>query len=577
MHFDDRLATVLRHRAAGERAARTQFRQLLDLLGERPQAGNPSLKAAAYLRLIALAEMIPAKVRAEIVGETGWRFRNPELVRWFGEAAPAVAAAALYRAHLTGAEWEKLIPQLPVRARGFLRHRRDLPEAAVRVLDRLGVQDRALPLPEPLELDVLAGIEDLEPEARTEEREPFMLPPASDAEKTPAEDGGIRAIVARIEAFKRARDERGGESEAPRLPLGELHEVAERKPVAAFSFASDSEGKVDWAEADIAPMVTGIDLLARGDHGATPQTFDTGSDFHAAFLNRRPVRGALMNLVGADAIAGEWVVDAAPRFTRSEGRFYGYVGRFRRAALAAGHDDHPEADKLRQLLHELRTPVNAIQGFAEVIQQQIFGPTPHEYRALAAAIAGDAAHMLAGFEELDRLARLESGALELDAGTSDFAAIARHQIAQLQTVLNPRVARFVVEGEQRPAPLALAQSEAEMLAWRMLATLAAATGAGEQVTLRLANEEGQVELAAQLPAALRGAEDIFAADTRTSGGALSAGVFGAGFSLRLARAEARAAGGDLTRIDDLLVLSLPLLTPAEALPSPVVTPDRAAR
>ena len=44
MHFDDRLATVLRHRAAGERAARTQFRQLLDLLGERPQAGNPSLR-----------------------------------------------------------------------------------------------------------------------------------------------------------------------------------------------------------------------------------------------------------------------------------------------------------------------------------------------------------------------------------------------------------------------------------------------------------------------------------------------------------------------------------------------------
>ena len=35
MLFDDRLATVLRHRATGERAARTQFRQLLDLLGSR--------------------------------------------------------------------------------------------------------------------------------------------------------------------------------------------------------------------------------------------------------------------------------------------------------------------------------------------------------------------------------------------------------------------------------------------------------------------------------------------------------------------------------------------------------------
>ena len=32
MHFDDRLATVLRLRATGERAAKTQFRQLIDLL-----------------------------------------------------------------------------------------------------------------------------------------------------------------------------------------------------------------------------------------------------------------------------------------------------------------------------------------------------------------------------------------------------------------------------------------------------------------------------------------------------------------------------------------------------------------
>ena len=71
MHFDDRLATVLRHRAASARAAKTQFRQLLDLLGERPQAGDPALKAAAYLRLIALAEMIPTPERAAIVGENG--------------------------------------------------------------------------------------------------------------------------------------------------------------------------------------------------------------------------------------------------------------------------------------------------------------------------------------------------------------------------------------------------------------------------------------------------------------------------------------------------------------------------
>ncbi|MEC7889617.1 MAG: sensor histidine kinase, partial [Pseudomonadota bacterium] len=175
MHFDDRLATVLRHRAASARAAKTQFRQLLDLLGERPQAGDPALKAAAYLRLISLAEMIPTPERAAIVGENGWRFRNPELVRWFGEAHPSIAGAALYRAQLTGEEWAELIPRLPIRARGFLRHRRDLPDGAVRVLDRLGVSDRALP--QPIAAPPVQPAGDLPAEAVDfDDVEPLVLP-----------------------------------------------------------------------------------------------------------------------------------------------------------------------------------------------------------------------------------------------------------------------------------------------------------------------------------------------------------------------------------------------------------------
>jgi two-component system OmpR family sensor kinase len=587
MHFDDRLATVLRHRAQGERAGKTQFRQLIDLLGERPQAGDPALKAAAYLRLIALADMIPVRDRAAIVGETGWRFRNPELVRWFGEAHPTIAAAALYRAQLSGDEWEELIPRLPIRARGFLRHRRDLPPEAVRVLDRLGVQDRALPLPDMVEM--LVDEPQDEPQAEIPAApEPLVLSPANDVIELPetvepvsegpapappippATDGeGIRALVERIEAFKRNRGT-AAPSDAPSLPMAGLDPPAHRKPVEAFIFGTDSEGRIDWAEPDIAPMVIGTMLALRSE--------DAGSedDFASAFLNRRPVRGASVILKGAEAIAGEWVVDAAPRFTRAEGRFYGFVGRFRRAVASTEDLRQASADRLRQLLHELRTPVNAMQGYAEVIQQQVFGPTPHEYRALAASIAGDSARILAGFDELDRLAKLETGALDLEPGSSDFAAIARAQVKQLQTVLSPRVARFDADLSDAPAMLPLAQGEAEMLAWRVLATLAGATGAGEAISLDLQSDGEQVALRAQLPAVLAATDDVFSSEARAGGSTVSSGIFGAGFSLRLARAEARAAGGELTRHGQWLVLSLPLLTPVDALPSPVDEPGRAA-
>mgnify|MGYP002390102240 CR=1 FL=1 len=51
MHFDDRLATVLRLRAQGEAGARAQFRQLLDLLGTLPDEAHGPQVDAAYARL----------------------------------------------------------------------------------------------------------------------------------------------------------------------------------------------------------------------------------------------------------------------------------------------------------------------------------------------------------------------------------------------------------------------------------------------------------------------------------------------------------------------------------------------
>ena len=52
MLFDDRLATVLRHTAQSESGARTQYRQLLDLLGSMPPgaAGTSSSAGSGSTR-----------------------------------------------------------------------------------------------------------------------------------------------------------------------------------------------------------------------------------------------------------------------------------------------------------------------------------------------------------------------------------------------------------------------------------------------------------------------------------------------------------------------------------------------
>jgi len=152
MFFDDRLATVLRQRAGSDVGLRTQFRQLLDILGAEKvsarSARDPSLVATAWMRMDALGEKIPAADRARMVREEGWRFRNPELASHLADFEPDVAAAALSRAELSSDDWAALIPRLPVRARGFLRLRKDLPEETEVLLERLGVHDRGLPSPE---------------------------------------------------------------------------------------------------------------------------------------------------------------------------------------------------------------------------------------------------------------------------------------------------------------------------------------------------------------------------------------------------------------------------------------------
>lgn len=589
MFFDDRLATVLRQRATGEAGLRTQYRQLLDLLGKdrihRAGAQHQSLVAAAWLRMDALAEAIPAPERAAMIREPGWRFRSADLAAHLADQEPDIAIAALSRADLTVEDWSALIPRLPVRARGFLRLRRDLPVDVEALLARLGVHDRGLPPPDSPDVAEAEVEAPQEPAARADppsprppriaprRRDPAPAPapvPAPVADRDETGRSEISALVERIAQFRRERSESAAEADlSPRLPLGELPELPER-PIAGFGFAADAAGRIEWATPEVAPMVIGTRLVAPRAADGTP-----ADSIGRAFARRQPITGVPFVLEGASAIAGEWTLDAQPGFS-VEGHFTGYVGRFRRTLGDAEQSPAPEAreaDRIRQLLHELRTPVTAVQGYAEVIQQQLFGPAPHEYRALAAAIAADAAHILAGFEELDRLARLETGAMGIEPGEADLAALVQRICDQLAPVLATREAGIALAAAPHASLLVPCDSEdAEALLWRLLASIAAACGPGEKLAAQLSpvlHQGGALaRLACTLPAELAREEDIFSATVRPSGGTINAGLFGAGFAFRLARAEARAAGGALVREGDALVLTLPLLTGSDALPSP---------
>jgi two-component system OmpR family sensor kinase len=529
MLFDDRLATVLRSRADGEQAARTQFRQLLDLLGSSPDGWSGQQEAEAYARLAEIEQVLPAEVRAGIVRESWLRLRNPRLIGHLAEGEPQPAAAAIAAARLDEEQWLELIPGLTVTGRGLLRHRRDLPDSVRRLLARLGVGDLVLPQPDGAAATLV------------ETRAP---PPGE----------GIADLLRRIETFRRARH---GEAMplAPRLPLEDDGGGA-GPGGGRCDFSTDALGRIDWADAGYAPLLVGLPLQAEGRVDAA---------LLIAMRDHQPVWGGRLAVEGTPAVAGQWRLDAAPRFSPA-GAFAGYAGRLRRqsAGRAPGRAPSGAGDRMRQVLHELRTPVGAIQGFAEVIQQQVFGPAPNAYRALAAAVGVDAARLLAGFDEIERMARLESGALAVAEGTCNLRLVVEATLQRLDGVLRPRSSkmRLLVSGES--FALGVAEEDAALLAWRLLATLGGALAPGEVIELTLRGEGGRVMLGAELPVGLGAGEDPFAAVAPAQAPVVTAGMFGTGFTLRLARAEARALGGNLSADEESLVLDLPALTAAGA-------------
>lgn len=536
---------------------RTQFRQLLDLLGSmRGVRPNTGIVTQAYERLAELGRSIPPEEQSKILREPGQRLRNRDLVSVLahGEAKPAAAAMAIAR--LTEKEWAELIPQLPIMARGFLRHRRDLSPATRDLLEKYGVRDFALPdAAETLQPALQPSPAPIASPPPVPAATPLATPsiaPRDLSQPSPDQGDSITNLLDRIANYRRGRRP---SAIAPRLPLGDSPASELPPQITRIAFVSNAEGIVTEAASEAAPWLVGMSLM-RAQPGQLVR-FSEGAE--RRLRHHQPLRDQEVTLDAAPAISGDWRLDALPIFSPHGGAFTGYRGILRRPPQAAERSLDPaqaRAEQMRQILHELRTPVGAIQGFAEIIQQQLLAAVPHEYRAHAAAISVDAAKLLAGFDEIDRLARLETGAMALESGHDDFRIALSETVQRLASVLEQRNAGFDLSVSGSPFTTALANEEMLRICWRLLATAAGALSAGERVSLALTGNGTEIELEMELPRRLRSDSMPDSGDDKRRP-VVSSGMFGPKFAFRLAAAEISAANGLLTFYEDRLTLTLP--------------------
>lgn len=534
MRIDDRLETALRNseHPAGSKAA-GQWRQLIDILAQNPLRFDPAQIASGLVRARQMRDSVDIDDRVAAVRSLSGRILSAPLVQLLAGDVPPVSAAAIAGARLDDEQWADLVPHLPVRARGFMRLRGDLGPLALRALALHAGGDFALP-------------------GSVAIAEEGVVRPSWDNKAVP-----IGEVVERIEQWRRDHERQL----APQLPF-EAEFAGSLAPATEIRFETDDNGTVIWVEGAPRGAIVGIDIARPAfDNGPGPDAYGS-----AAFRQRMPMENARMRLRGASVVEGDWRMSASPFFDADSGRFRGFRGIMRRPILSETADIAPDpkkqAEQLQQILHELRTPLGAIVGFAEIIEQQMFGPVSEEYRGLAGTIVSDANQLLAGFDDLSIAAEIDRGEYQAELGITDCKWLVGRVADRLQSVSDSLGVDVNLVIADPVRPFALERDTAERIFSRLISAVIMGCDPGETLDGRFSTEIGAAttnRFLLSLPRKLRGlGEDEMLGIGPSSGAAVSGSpLLGLGFSLRLVRNLARNVGGGLQFQNESLLVTIP--------------------
>jgi signal transduction histidine kinase len=538
LRFDDMAATVIARSGATPDARRVAWRQLVDLVAQ--SRTEPDQADTIYGTLRAWRGAVPPADRSQAARSLAGRRIPVALFRFFAEDRPAIVAPLVRAVRFDGGQWTALLPELSPSVRALLRHRDDLGADVVQALASFGSTDLVLGT-----------------SAVVENGQPVVAPIASGRPPEPDPlTGGvqIRELVDRIAAYRRDRP----------LPMAEAGPSPGPDRAEAFRFETGSDGIVTWVEGAPREPLIGISMAAVAD------AHDHGVDGHVAgaYRRRASFRDARLSVAGGGASAGEWRISAVPFFNPKDGRFTGYRGTARRpridevARASAGMGLYGSAlppESLRQLVHELKTPLNAILGFAEMIDRQMLGPAAQDYRAKAIEILGEARRLLGAVEDLDTAARVDSNALQLERARVDGAALLSRICDELAPLTDDRGVHLRVAVARGLPALSVDPTALERMFSRLLAAVIAVSARGEALSVKLESDASQVALKVGRPRVLGDQDERALLDPGYSpdGDWPEAPLLGLGFALRLVRNLAMAAGGQFVIEADNFALILP--------------------
>ncbi len=514
MHFDDRLQTLLAAPIVDSRDRSVRWRQLVDLLARIEVSDHAATRMALdIIRRDAFA--IDEDVRAATVRSIAGRDLPLDLLAILAAQPVAIAAPLFAGVTLSSDDAHRVLVDA---------------DANVRALVTIAAEAQR----------------DSEPDLAANSAEPR-----------------ISDMVERIERLQQQRVPRDRPAPAP-APASAPHRAPSRRPPAQqageaqlFEWESDASGHIDWV--DGAPRGALVGRPLGGEGGALlERAMAPDLARHHPFVDAPMALGDLM--------AGTWSATGAPGFDPTTGRFLGYRGLARRsdgAVASLAKKPEPDLDSLREMVHEIKTPLNAIIGFAEIIDGQYLGPAHRRYRERAQSIVGQARQLLEAVEDLDLAAKLRAGRhrpLERDGDAmngrlSDLLATLAPEINACLSINGGVVDLDIDHGRDR---WALSPDVATRLLRRLLLSLCKIVGRGETLRIAASRRGTMCLMTIARPQLLAGHSEAQLVDPAfdPSGGDEAQSI-GLGFALRLVRGLARVAGGRLIIDEHRLTLELP--------------------
>lgn len=116
-----------------------------------------------------------------------------------------------------------------------------------------------------------------------------------------------------------------------------------------------------------------------------------------------------------------------------------------RALMGAGEAEEASERALATLSHDVRSPLNAIDSYAELIEMEIFGEISDRQREALGRIRLSGRHLLAVLENVLEMTRLSAGVIRISTGSMNAASVIGEAVLMVQPSAAARDQKVMVK------------------------------------------------------------------------------------------------------------------------------------